>query len=238
MKNSSPQIPRVVAARQSPDGLAAQRRAAPRHRRAWSLWSASCRRLSCPLPDSRHSRDVLRRRPEHQVCGIGDSAIKTARIVLVIRTFEGPVLRATQNKLSFTMWHAAPKPACRPRCPSPSPETSPEIITDLPTLQALARPLRPPQPPAPPAAIARHDTFAHAPHARQGILQGVLPGSPCLRLPRQYSTRLMVFSWRSPPQKMWQALRSTYSEHFTAEIPARPWSAHFSVLQRCSPSVW
>ena len=156
-QTTQPKESRGGQALPSPDDLAAQRRVAPRHRRAWNLWLSSCRRLSCPLPDSHHSRDVLRHRPEHQVCGIGDSAIKTARIVLVIRTFEGPVLRATQNKLSFTMWHAAPKPACRPRCPSPSPETSPEIITDLPTLQALARPLRPPQPPAPPVAIARHD---------------------------------------------------------------------------------
>ena len=61
----------------------------------------------------------IRHRPEHQVCGIGDSAIKTARIVLVMRTFEGPVLRATQNKLSFTMRHAAPNP---PAGPVPKPE--------------------------------------------------------------------------------------------------------------------
>ena len=61
----------------------------------------------------------------------------TARIVLRTRTFEGPVPPAARNKLTFTMRYAAPTPACRPRCPSP--ETSPEIITDLPTLQALAR---------------------------------------------------------------------------------------------------
>ena len=142
---------RGLWARESPDDLAAQRRAAPRHRRAWNLWLSSCRRPSCPLPDFHHSRDVLRHRPEHQVCGIGDSAIKTARIVLVMRTFEGPVLRATQNKLSFTMWLTTPRSPTGARA---SPDASPEIITDLPTLQALARPLRPPQPPSPPAARA------------------------------------------------------------------------------------
>ena len=128
---------RFVTARQSPDDRVAQRRAAPRHRRPWNRWFSSYRRPSCPLPDSRHSRDVLRRRPGHEVCGIGDSAIKTARIVLRTRTFEGHVPPAARNKLTCTMRYAAPTPACRPRCPSP--ETSPEIITDLPTLQALAR---------------------------------------------------------------------------------------------------
>ena len=101
---------RLVTARQSPDDLSAQRRAVPRHRRAWNRWFSSCRRPSSPLPDSRHSRDVLRRRPGHEVCGIGDSAIKTARIVLRTRTFEVPVPPAARNKLTFTMRYAAPRP--------------------------------------------------------------------------------------------------------------------------------
>ena len=71
-------------------------------------WSASSRPRSCPQPKPDVPADILRRRPEHQVCGIGDSAIKTARIVLATCTFEGPALPATRNKLTFTMRHATP----------------------------------------------------------------------------------------------------------------------------------
>ena len=108
MKGSSRRFAPLLAALPSPDGLAAQRRAARSSSTRQKPPLPASRRRSCPQSKTRRCRDVLRRRPEHEVCGIGDSALKTARIVLVTHTFEGPVLPATQNKLSFTMRHAAP----------------------------------------------------------------------------------------------------------------------------------
>ena len=60
---------------------------------------------------SRHRAPRICASPEHQVCEFLKPAVQTTRIVLAIRTFDGPVLRATRNSVILTMWPAPPCPA-------------------------------------------------------------------------------------------------------------------------------
>ena len=97
---------------------------------------------------SRHRRAANLDRAEHQVCKFFKPAVQTTRIVLAIRTFDGPVLRATRNSVILTMWLAPPCPTlARPG------DIDQKIITVLPRSAQCAprHPTLDPRPPEPPA---------------------------------------------------------------------------------------
>ena len=156
-------------------------------------WATLISATLVPSSKTRHRRAANLDRAEHQVCEFFKPAVQTTRIVLAIRTFDGPVLRATRNSVILTMWLAPPCPTlARPgnidkkssqffRAQRNAPRGTPPWIPGL-----RSRPHRAPH----------HATRRAAPTTLQRC---TLPVHDIPRHPRHLAHLAETYGWRSLP---------------------------------------